>query len=77
MRLEVQEDREARTLTRRISLVRDGRRSEEVHMLRLYDPDDLVAWLDVAGFDVERGDGYGADGPRLPGVHAYVARRRA
>jgi SAM-dependent methyltransferase len=75
MRLEVGEDREARTLTRRISLVYDGRSSEEVHVLRLYERDEVVEWLEDAGFDVTCHPSYGA-ARRLPGVHVYVATRR-
>lgn len=75
MRLEVSEDREARMLTRRISLVSDGRSSEEVHVLRLYERDEVVEWLEAAGFDVTTHPSYGAV-RGLPGVHVYVATRR-
>lgn len=74
MRLEVGEDREQHTLTRRISLVHDGRSSEEVHVLRLYERDEVVEWLEAAGFDVTTHPSYGA-ARRLPGVHVYVATR--
>lgn len=74
LRMEVHEDREQRTLTRRISLVRDGRSSEEEHVLRLYEPDDVVDWLEASGFVVSRHPSYGA-APGLPGVHVYVATR--
>lgn len=74
--LESVEDGERRTLTRRIVVERDGRRSEEVHRLRLYDPDEVLAWLRVAGFEpVERLDSYGDDAPRVTGLPVYVARR--
>jgi SAM-dependent methyltransferase len=75
LRLEAHEDREARTLTRRIALVRDGRLSEEVHLLRLYDRAQMVDWLEAAGFTVTCHRAYGA-AQRLPGVHVYVATRR-
>jgi SAM-dependent methyltransferase len=75
MRVEFAEDREARSLTRRIALVRDGRTSEEVHVLRLYECDDVVDWLEAAGFDVVCHPSYGA-ARALPGVHVYVATRR-
>jgi SAM-dependent methyltransferase len=75
MRVEAVEDRAARTLTRRISLVRDGRSSEELHVLRLYDPDEVIEWLEAAGFVATRHPSYGAAND-LPGVHVYVATRR-
>jgi SAM-dependent methyltransferase len=75
MRLDVGEDRGTRTLTRRISLVYDGRSSEEVHVLRLYERDEIVEWLEAAGFDVMCLPSYGA-ARRLPGVDVYVATRR-
>jgi hypothetical protein len=75
MELEVSENREERTLTRRISLVRDGRSSEEVHELRLYERDEVVEWLEAAGFDVTCHPSYGV-ARRLPGVQVYVATRR-
>jgi SAM-dependent methyltransferase len=74
LRMEVHEDREERTLTRRIALVRDGRSSEEEHVLRLYEPDEIVEWLESSGFLVTRHPSYGV-APGLPGVHVYVATR--
>jgi SAM-dependent methyltransferase len=74
MRVEAREDRAARTLTRRIALVRDGRASEELHALRLYDPAELLEWLEAAGFTATRHPAYGA-AHGLPGVHVYVATR--
>jgi len=74
MRVDFIEDRSARTLTRRIALVRDGRASEELHVLRLYEPEDVVDWLEASGFDVTRHPAYGA-ARGLPGVHVYVAVR--
>ncbi len=76
MRLEVAEDREARTLSRRISLVHNGRSSEEVHELRLYERDEVVEWLETEGFDVTSHPSYGV-AREAPGVHVYVARRRS
>ena len=76
MRVDFAEDRAARTLTRRISLVRDGHSSEELHVLRLYEPEEVVDWLEASGFDVTLHPAYGA-ARRLPGVHVYVAERRA
>ena len=76
LRLEVQEDRATRTLARRIALVRDGRASEEVHVLRLYECEEVVDWLEASGFDVTCHASYGA-APGLPGVWVYVAIRRA
>lgn len=74
MRVEAHEDRAARTLTRRITLVRDGRSSEELHVLRLYEPDELLDWLESSGFEATSHRSYGA-ARGLPGVHVYVARR--
>lgn len=76
LRLEVLEDRQARSLTRRISLVRDGRASEELHALRLYEREEVVEWLEASGFDVSCHASYGA-AQGLPGVWVYVAARRA
>jgi len=75
MRVEAREDRAARTLTRRIALVHDGRASEERHVLRLYDPAELLEWLEAAGFTATRHPAYGA-ARGLPGVDVYVATRR-
>lgn len=66
-------------LTRRISLVRDGTTSEEVQLLRLYDPDEVLTRIDAAGIaDVERHDGYGTAtaAVRLPGLHVYARQIR-
>jgi SAM-dependent methyltransferase len=69
------EDRAAGTLTRRIVLERDGRSGEELHVLRLYDPGEVVDWLEAAGFTATRHPSYGA-ARGLPGVYVYVATRR-
>ncbi|MBS1870772.1 MAG: class I SAM-dependent methyltransferase [Actinobacteria bacterium] len=76
MRVEAAEDRAARTLMRRIALVRDGRTSEERHVLRLYEREQVIDWLEATGFDVTTHASYGA-ASGLPGVHVYVAQRRA
>jgi hypothetical protein len=75
MRVESAEDDAVRTLTRRIALVRDGRNSEELHVLRLYAPADVVEWLKASGFAVVTHPSYGA-ASGLPGVWVYVATRR-
>ncbi len=75
MRVEAAEDRAARTLTRRIALVRDGRSSEELHVLRLYERHEVVDWLEATGFDVVCHPSYGA-ARALPGLWVYVATRR-
>jgi len=75
MDVEGAEDSATRTLTRRIALVRAGRSSEELHVLRLYEREEVVEWLEASGFDVMALPSYGAaDG--LPGVWVYVATRR-
>jgi len=75
MRVDVAEDRAARTLTRRIALVRDGRSSEALHVLRLYAREEVVDWLEASGFDVLCHPSYGA-ASRLPGMWVYLATRR-
>src|SRR5215212_3596945 len=70
MRTDFAEDRETRTLTRRIALVRDGRGSEELHVLRLYERDEVVDWLEATGFDVVVHPAYGV-ARGLDGVHVY------
>ena len=74
MRVEFAEDPAARTLTRRIALVRDGRSGEELHVLRLYEREEVVDWLEASGFVVTCHSSYGA-ASGLPGVHVYVATR--
>jgi SAM-dependent methyltransferase len=74
MHVDAAEDRSARTLTRRIALVRGGRASEERHELQLYEPGDVVEWLEASGFGVVVHGSYGA-ASGLPGVHVYVATR--
>jgi len=50
------------------------RRVEETHVLRLYDPAEVVAVLRGTGFGVEVRDGYATPAP-FPGWHVFVARR--
>jgi SAM-dependent methyltransferase len=61
--VEVEEDRERRQLTRRITTFRRTgrlyRRSEEVHRLQLYQGRDLAAVLRSIGFRVRLRQGYG------------------
>jgi SAM-dependent methyltransferase len=76
--LETEEDRRGRTLTRRIVSFRKVgdlyRRSEEVHRLRLYRPQEMTTELRRAGFDVRVVRGYGRT--RLPyGWVALLARK--
>jgi SAM-dependent methyltransferase len=75
MDVEVSEDRAEGILTRRIALVRDGRASEEVHLLRLHARGEVVEWLEAAGFDVTTHPSYGV-ARGLPSTHIYVATRR-
>jgi SAM-dependent methyltransferase len=42
------------------------RRTDEHHVLRLYEPEALVAMLEPAGFDVQLLDGYGSPTPSTP-----------
>ena len=70
----------SRWMTRRIVCFRrtaDGfyRRSEELHRLRLYHPEEILAELEAIGFRAKVKPGYG--GFRLyPGMHAVIARKR-
>ena len=86
--MEASEDAAARRLTRRITTFRarcaDGggvtwARSDEVHELVLYDPDDVVAMLTAAGFDDARvlPEGYGGDLELPAGLPVYSARAPA
>ncbi|HEX2105468.1 MAG TPA: methyltransferase domain-containing protein [Solirubrobacteraceae bacterium] len=76
---EATEDPAARLLARRIVVFRrDGaawRRSDELHTQHLREPDELLAAVRAAGFDVERLDGWGA-AALGPGGYAVAARRR-
>ena len=77
---ELEEDAGRGTMERRIVSFRKAgecyRRDEEVHRVRLYDPAELSAELEQAGFQVRTMRSYG--GHRLPERHAaFVARRPA
>jgi SAM-dependent methyltransferase len=62
------------TLTRRITTYREGRKSEERHVLRLYAKDDVTARLKASGFRVTVRRSYGTR--RLPPAHSvFVASR--
>jgi SAM-dependent methyltransferase len=76
--LDESEDAAAAELTRHIAtFVPAGslyRRVDELHVLRLYAPEEVEALLRAAGFDYERLDGYGGY-PTLHGWHVFAARR--
>ncbi len=77
--VDVDGNAQARWMTRRIVCFRrtaDGffRRSEELHRLRLYHPEEIVADLKAIGFMARVTDRYGSF--RLyPGMHAIIARK--
>jgi SAM-dependent methyltransferase len=77
------EDLDAQRLTREIvSFVRDGeawRRSDETHVLSLYDPSSLVTRLTDAGFEDARvlDDGYGPQLELPAGIAVLSARAPA
>jgi SAM-dependent methyltransferase len=78
--VEKQEDREQRTLTRRITTFRKVgehyRRADEVHRLRLYRATDIAIELRRVGFRVRMTRSYGRY--RLPRAHvAFIARKPA
>ena len=84
-------DEHEHTLDRRIVVFRrtpsaDGtgaglyRRTDEHHVLRLYDPPDVERVLGEAGLDVERRAGYGPSATRstpASGWAVFVARARS
>lgn len=76
--IEAGEDREHRTLSRRIiSFRRVGelyRRSDEIHLLRLHEPPEIVFLLERAGFSVRLLKGYGAR-PFVAGQIGFAAQR--
>jgi SAM-dependent methyltransferase len=62
------------TLTRRITTYREGRKSEETHVLRLYAKDEVTARLKNAGFSVKVRRSYGTR--RLPPAHSiFIASK--
>jgi SAM-dependent methyltransferase len=78
--VETSEDRKRCELTRRITVFRRSgrswRRSEEVHRLRLFDRETVLANLAAAGFMAEALGGYGRR-PRFPaGWAGFVATPR-
>jgi len=77
---EREEDAERGTMTRRIVSFRKVdehyRRDDEVHRVRLYEPEELSAELRKAGFRVRTMHGYGSY-PLAEGHAAFVARKPA
>jgi SAM-dependent methyltransferase len=78
--IEKEEDRERRTLARRITTFRKVgkhyRRADEVHRLRLYKATDIAIELRRVGFRVRMTSSYGMY--RLPRAHAaFIARKPA
>jgi SAM-dependent methyltransferase len=69
------EDLDARTLERRMTIEIDGERREEVHRLRLYEPDAVAAQLEDAAFSPEPLDRY-CDFAFWPGYAAFAASAR-
>lgn len=82
--MHAEESADSTTLDRRITIFTmtdDGtyRRTDEHHVLRLYDPAEVTATLERAGFDVAVRDRYVANpAPTTPpgGWHVFVARKR-
>ena len=76
--VEKEEDREHRTLTRRIITFRKVgehyRRDDEVHRLRLYEATDIAEELRQVGFQVEIMWSYGEY--ELPPAHAAIVARK-
>jgi SAM-dependent methyltransferase len=66
------EDTGARTLERRMKIEIDGRQREEVHLLRLYDPETVRQQLEGPGFSSEALDRY-CDFRFWPGYAAFAA----
>jgi hypothetical protein len=52
------------------------RRTDEVHVVRLHEPDDVLADLTAAGFAAERIEHYDGAEPFRAGVAGFVARKR-
>ena len=76
--IEVQEDRAGGWLTRDMIVFREVgggyRRSRETHRQRLYRPEEIEAWLQDAGFEVETARAYG-DFELAPRRMAFVCRK--
>ena len=70
----------ADTLTRRITtFTRSGRtwrRADEEHVLRLFEPAEVVAELHRAGYDAQRLRSYGSEQRSLTGLAFFAATRR-
>jgi hypothetical protein len=65
---------EGDTLVRRIRFCVEGRESDETHVLRLYDRDDVLERLEGPGFSTEALDAY-CDFGFWPGYAGYAARK--
>lgn len=82
MSVRVSTSEDGTVLTRAItafSRVPDGsyRRSDERHVLRLYEPEVIAELVAAAGFEVERRDAYGASpAPSPDGWQVFIGRRR-
>ena len=76
--VQVTEDSSHRSLVRELAVFRARtghyRRSRESHSVRLFDPDEIRAWLSELGFAVEMRDAYG-DYRLLPRRVAAIAQR--
>ncbi|HEY7136934.1 MAG TPA: class I SAM-dependent methyltransferase [Acidimicrobiia bacterium] len=81
LRMRAEEHADDVSLERRITIFKDTRgdgcyrRSDELHVLRLYRRDDVVRALGAAGFDVEVRDRYASASPSTPpsGWAVFVA----
>jgi hypothetical protein len=69
---EAVEDPDAKTLERRMTITVGSIRREEVHRLRLYEPDTVRECLEGLGFRYEALDGY-CDFGFWPGYAAFAA----
>jgi hypothetical protein len=69
-----EEDADAKTLERRMTITTPGSRREEVHRLRLYEPDTVRECLEGLGFRSEALDGY-CDFGFWPGYAAFAAAK--
>lgn len=69
------------TLTRRITTFtrrgRAWRRADEEHALRLFEPAEVIAELDRAGYDARRLRTYGREHRAIPGLAYFAATRRS
>jgi SAM-dependent methyltransferase len=71
---------DAQTLTRRITTftraARTWRRDDEEHVLRLYEPAEVLAELERAGYAGRRLRSYGREHQALPGLACFAATRK-